>query len=215
LSTPSHKSNAKKIRAAHLPQRANGRARVAAILQAAETVFVEKGYDSATMAEIAARSNTKIGSLYRFFPNKQSLADTIIVSTREKFDAEFDRFDATVQSLSVRVLADGLIGLVLNRLSKSAAKKLLDVDRGWSVKLEEFRDALLQRIANALMAHTPGLPKKLANDIALLIVLNVKAMVTNKEFFGSASGTPSGTEDEFREMIRLYLQSRLRGSQPK
>ena len=27
------------------------------------------------MAEIATRSNTKIGSLYRFFPNKEVLAN--------------------------------------------------------------------------------------------------------------------------------------------
>ena len=49
------------------------------------------------MAEIADRSSTKIGSLYRFFPNKESLAETMIASaTRENLDAEFDRFDAVV-----------------------------------------------------------------------------------------------------------------------
>ncbi len=53
------------------------------------------------MAEIAARSGTKIGSLYRFFPNKESLADTIVVSARENIVAVFDRFDLP---LSVRCL---------------------------------------------------------------------------------------------------------------
>lgn len=45
-------------------------------MEAAAAVIAEKGYEGATMAEIAARSGTKIGSLYRFFPNKESLADT-------------------------------------------------------------------------------------------------------------------------------------------
>jgi AcrR family transcriptional regulator len=219
MSVPSHKSNRIKVRNVHLPQRANGRARVAAIVEAAAIVFEEKGYDNATMAEIAARSDTKIGSLYRFFPNKQSLADTIIVSTREKFDAEFDQFDVGVASLSVSALADGLIALVLNRLNKSAAKKLLDVDRDWSVKLEEFRLALLRRIANALMIHTPGLSKKLAEDVAQVIVFNVKSMASYKASFDSGahsspkssaeSSAETSTEHEFRDMIRLYLQSRL------
>ena len=81
-----------------MPQRANGKLRVAAILEAAATVIAEKGYEGATMAEIAVRSSTKIGSLYRFFPNKESLADTIVVSARENVDAVFNRFDADVNT---------------------------------------------------------------------------------------------------------------------
>ena len=38
---------------------------------------MEKGYDAATMTEIAARSGTAIGSLYRFFPSKESLSDAL------------------------------------------------------------------------------------------------------------------------------------------
>jgi AcrR family transcriptional regulator len=44
------------------------------MLDAAEAVLVEVGYEGATTNEIAARSGTSIGSLYEFFPNKQALA---------------------------------------------------------------------------------------------------------------------------------------------
>jgi AcrR family transcriptional regulator len=62
---------------ARTPQRRNGKLRVAAILKAGAAVIAEKGYEAATMAEIAARSNTKIGSLYRFFPNEEVLANAM------------------------------------------------------------------------------------------------------------------------------------------
>src|ERR1700691_5286801 len=97
---------------ARTPQRRNGKLRVAAILEAGAAVIAEKGYNDATMAEIAARSSTKIGSLYRFFPNKESLADTIVVGARENVDAVFDRFDADVNKLSIRDLADRLMALI-------------------------------------------------------------------------------------------------------
>jgi AcrR family transcriptional regulator len=42
----------------------------------------------------------EIGSLYRFFPNKESLADMIVVSARKDLDAVFDRFDADVKALA-------------------------------------------------------------------------------------------------------------------
>jgi len=66
------------IAGAREPKRQRGRIRVAAIMDAAIAVFKEKGYDAATMTEIAARSGTAIGSLYRFFPTKEALADALL-----------------------------------------------------------------------------------------------------------------------------------------
>jgi AcrR family transcriptional regulator len=161
------------------------------------------------MAEIAARSGTKIGSLYRFFPNKESLADTIVVSGRENLDAVFDKFDAGVKALSIRALADDLLALLLEQVfTKPALLKLLDVSQDWSVKREEFRNAVLRRIAKTLMIYSPNLPKKSTGDIALVIMLNTKAMATVATHQELRDSAPSSL-DEFRDMTRLYLQSRL------
>ena len=207
MSIPSHKSSPKKTRAVQAPQRSNGKLRVAAILEAAAAVIAEKGYEGATMAEIAARSGTKIGSLYRFFPNKESLADTMLVSARENLDVMFDRFDAGVNALSIRALADDLVALILELLAKFAFVKLLDA-KDWSVKPAEFRGALQKRIAKTLMIHTPSLSKKAAADITLVILLNVKSVVTHQAFFNANSSVL----EEFRDMTRLYLKSRLGSS---
>ena len=192
-----------------MPQRANGKLRVAAILEAAATVIAEKGYEGATMAEIAARSSTKIGSLYRFFPNKESLADTIVVSARENVDAVFDRFDADVNTLSIRDLADRLMALIFELFTRPAFMETSRCRaRDWSVKREEFRSAMLQRVAKTLMIHSPNLSKKSAGNIALAVLLNVKAVATHQELRDSASGVL----DEFQDMTRLYLQNRLGSS---
>jgi AcrR family transcriptional regulator len=204
LSTTSHKSRSKKARAVREPQRSNGKLRVAAILEAAAVVIAEKGYEAATMAEIAARSGTKIGSLYRFFPNKESLADTIVVSARENLDTVFDRFDADANTLSVQALADSLVAQLVEQVfTKPALMKLLDASQDWSVKREEFKSAALRRVAKTLLIHSPNLSKKSAGDIALVVLLNTKAMATQPDLRDSAL-------DEFRDMTRLYLQSRLR-----
>ncbi len=64
--------------AARAPQRERGRQRVADLLEAASAVFAEKGYAAATMTEIAARAGAPIGSLYQFFPGKESLGDALM-----------------------------------------------------------------------------------------------------------------------------------------
>lgn len=44
-----------------------------AILQAAEDVFLGKGYQLATVDDIAGRSGLSVGALYRYFPTKSDL----------------------------------------------------------------------------------------------------------------------------------------------
>ena len=203
MSKSSHKSSPKKTRAIQMPQRSNGKLRVAAILKAAAVVIAEKGYEAATMAEIAARSGTKIGSLYRFFPNKESLADTIVVSALENLDTVFDKFDAGVNTLSVPALADGLVAQLVEQVfKKPALMKLLDASEDWSVKREEFKSAALRRVAKSLLLHSPSLPKKSAEDIALVVLLNTKTMAKQLDLHDSAL-------EEFRDMTRLYLENRL------
>lgn len=69
------------------PQQPRGQRRIEAILDAAEGLFAEVGYDGATTNAIASRAHTSIGSLYQFFPNKeaivQGLAERYLAQLRE------------------------------------------------------------------------------------------------------------------------------------
>src|SRR5271156_5219725 len=72
---PSHMTTAIGVQ----PERKRGYERVAAIMRTGVEVFMEKGFDAATMTEIATRSGTAIASLYRFFPSKEALADALLL----------------------------------------------------------------------------------------------------------------------------------------
>ncbi|TIT08526.1 MAG: helix-turn-helix transcriptional regulator, partial [Mesorhizobium sp.] len=60
------------------PQQKRGHDRVAALMTAAAELFVERGFDAATMTEIAASAGAAIGTLYLFFPTKQAMAQAIL-----------------------------------------------------------------------------------------------------------------------------------------
>src|SRR5277367_1857041 len=95
------------------PIRQRGRLRVAAILQAAREVFTEKGYDAATMTEIAARSGTAIGSLYRFFPSKESLADALMNHFAQRMTQGLDALAERAPDMTPELLATELVDLML------------------------------------------------------------------------------------------------------
>jgi AcrR family transcriptional regulator len=72
------------------PQQARSWERFHRILDAAADLFVEIGYESVTTDEIAARANTSVGGLYRFFPDKVAI-----------FHALLDRYLDQLREMSV------------------------------------------------------------------------------------------------------------------
>ncbi|HYU76229.1 MAG TPA: TetR/AcrR family transcriptional regulator [Ktedonobacteraceae bacterium] len=85
-----------------LPQQARGEERIAAILQAAAQVFHEVSFDAATTNMIARRANTAIGSLYDFFPNKETIAKCLS-----------EQFCEDMHTIKEGVLTDDLVQLSL------------------------------------------------------------------------------------------------------
>lgn len=57
------------------------------ILSAALELFSEKGYPNVTMHEIAHHSEFSIGTLYKFFKNKEDLYNSLLVDTAEQFQS--------------------------------------------------------------------------------------------------------------------------------
>jgi AcrR family transcriptional regulator len=204
----SKKSRVDRPRGALEPRRRRGELRVASLLAAAAEVIAERGYEAATMAEIAARAGARIGSLYRFFPSKEVLADALIQRYRELVDEAFGKIEDRVAVLSIGDLADALVGFLAALHGESrAVVALLDARSEWSAKRAEFRQAALRRIAQILRLRSPQLRPKAAEDVAAVLLHNMKTMKALTLEPGTAAG--SGVVAELREMNRLYLEHKL------
>src|ERR1700747_1790035 len=60
------------------PQQQRSARRLAGFLQAAAELFSEIGYEATTMPAIPERRISSIGALYNYFPDKQSVAATLL-----------------------------------------------------------------------------------------------------------------------------------------
>jgi AcrR family transcriptional regulator len=65
------------------PERAQRRRE---ILDAARALFIQKGYEATTMAEIARASYLAVGTLYKFFRDKRHLYQTLVAETMHDFE---------------------------------------------------------------------------------------------------------------------------------
>lgn len=77
------------------PVQARAKERIERVLDAAEEVFVDVGYEAATTNQIAAQAGTSIGSIYEFFGNKQAVARALA-----------DRYLEELTALYTAVLVD-------------------------------------------------------------------------------------------------------------
>src|ERR1700749_5166702 len=71
------------------PQQERATRRLANFLGVAAELFAEIGYEATTMTAIAERSGSGIGTLYHYFPDKQSMAFALLNQYAQKLEAHW------------------------------------------------------------------------------------------------------------------------------
>ena len=180
------------------PKRERGRLRVQAILDAAAMVLAEKGYEAATMSEVAAGSLTAIGSLYRFFPTKEALAQALSQRFVVAVGAHLDDVAARASTMTPAALADALIGVMTAlRQDQAAVVSLLDAVGDGEARRSALRLDIVRRLTGILRTACPG------GDVDAPVAVILHMMKGVSRFNGSP-----GADDNLvalRRALTLYL----------
>lgn len=193
---------------ARAPKRRRGHIRVAAILETGAQVFTEKGYDAATMTEIAARSGTAIGSLYRFFPSKESVADALLVRYAEHVIEGLAALAEPAAGMSPDELAEALIAFRLNlQEQRSFTLALADARRDTRAQRSQFRECILNRLGEILRKALPSLSRKKSEAMALVVQHLLKGV---SEADKEKNPTRRLLLAEIRDALRAYFTAAQR-----
>lgn len=71
---------------AHLPAADQ---RAAEILLSARQAFAEKGFDGASMQDLARKAGMSVGNFYRYFPSKAAIVEALIAQDLEALERDF------------------------------------------------------------------------------------------------------------------------------
>ncbi len=193
---------------ARIPKRARGKERVAKLLQAATAVFADKGYEAATMTEIAARAGAPIGSLYQFFPDKAALADTLVGNYIALFATDLQTLESRAGDIDTDTLAQSLLGLLrAHPQERAAAQPLAEARMSEQDRRTTFRQMLRKQIAAILRVRSPALSAETAREIAIVMLQLMKA----SSMLGDEDGLPgrAGALRELQALAVQYLDQRL------
>ena len=136
------------------------------ILDAAERIFADVGYDNATTNAIAARAETSIGSLYQFFPNKEAILKAVVLRYLEEMRALFDQHltPEALETLSLPHFLERLIyDLAQLRESHQGFRPIFFATQISPEGIEatsELKREIMQRISLLLTLRNPVLSKQ-------------------------------------------------------
>ncbi|MFN4129059.1 MAG: TetR/AcrR family transcriptional regulator [Paracoccaceae bacterium] len=63
--------------------------RSAEILKSARRAFAEKGFDGASMQDIARKAGMSVGNFYRYFPSKSAIVEALIAMDMKEMEQDF------------------------------------------------------------------------------------------------------------------------------
>jgi len=131
--------------------------RTAAILEGAKTAFAEKGFDGASMQDLARAAGMSAGNFYRYFPSKNAIVEALIArdiaSVRQDFaliEAASNPAEGLYDAMERRIDSLGCDTMPLWAEIEAAAMRrpeVASICRGMECEVCGFLTAVFARIA--------------------------------------------------------------------
>jgi AcrR family transcriptional regulator len=155
---------------------------MALILDVAEQVFDEVGYETATTNLIASRAEISPGSLYQYFANKEAIAEALAARYVELMgEVQGASLDPALVQLPLDEMVDHVVDPMLAfSLAHPAAKALLtgsDLSPALAQATERMHHAIMGRTEQLVAARLPSLGPAAQTRVAVVSVQIYKALL--------------------------------------
>jgi AcrR family transcriptional regulator len=160
----------------------------AMILDAARQVFVDLGYDAATIRDIVARTQLAPGTFYNYFPDKRSVLVALMAETSTEAAARARKARTEARSLEDLVtlgfrayfefVASDRTTFELMRRNVSTLRSLGIDETGFATSIEELRVDLETAIARGTL---PAIPLQYVPAAVAAIAFEVGALMATAD----------------------------------
>ena len=197
-------------RCSKVPTQERGERRVANLLGAAEQLFATTGYEATTMVGIAQLADASIGSLYQFFPNKESIGSALLLEYSNELSDQLDSWKANLPS-TPREFGEDLITTVFDYVSqRPACHVLAEIP---TVPKADGLEKLWASVQGVLSTFAPG-----RNDAELSAIALAASLMARATLQASRMVDSKRSASMLREMQRAlgcYLEERLGPGAPR
>lgn len=196
------------LRLRHVPSQARSWDRLRRVLDAADELLAAHGAVAFTTSRIAAQAGVPVGSVYRFFDDKEAIVEALALRY-------WGEFEAVVARLAESPAGAGPVEAVIDALADAFRTRpgFLALWYG-GLRTERIRDAtrpmrsaITAGVARILGRHWPARPQREIELTAEMVVLTGDGLL-REAFRRRRDGDPELLA-ESKRMISAYLDARL------
>jgi AcrR family transcriptional regulator len=190
------------------PTQERSRATYEALVEAAAQVFVRDGYAAATTEAVAERAGVSIGSLYQYFPNKESLLVTL---AGRHIDEGNERLAAALSGAVGRplraLLTDVVEALIALHHDRPALHRIVFEEAPFPPDLRDRMDtnrAVFLGVVEALLAAHPDAAPA-SRTRAFVVMSAVEGVIHESVHRGCAGLDVATLRDELVDMVHHLI----------
>jgi AcrR family transcriptional regulator len=187
------------------PQQDRSTRRVTAILEVAEELFAESGFEATTMTTIAERAGSSIGALYSYFPDKKVLAVALLDTYAGKMEAHWKPLFDEITKLSAKEFSAGFMDRFLDFLAANPAYLQLQAAPIRLRRSAGAKRAFRATFLEALRRRQPKLSLAAAEISASVVLQLVRGMVETYAAAGQAD--KALVVQEFKRALTAYVKT--------
>jgi AcrR family transcriptional regulator len=195
----------------NVPTQARSRQRLRLVLDAAEEVMANDGADALTTTRIAEVAGIPVGSVYHYFPDKETIAEALAV----RYWSDFEDLVAAVAEADERAPFEDAAGAVLDALAAGfRARPGFRALWYGGLRTERIRDvtrptrsAVARSVQRMLRVHYPDADDELRALVARAVVL-VGDGLLREAFRVDPDGHPDILA-EGKHVLGAYIAARL------
>jgi AcrR family transcriptional regulator len=195
-----------------LPKQNRSKAIVEAIYEATVRILPKIGNAGITTKKIADLAGISIGSLYQYFPNKESILTSVMDSV---MNAELKKFETKVQEIDGRSMDDATSAMVDFALELFLTEKLKvreiflkAPELGQLPQLFRMRQKVVERVAEEMKKHYPHQDQAEYIRVSFVAVNSVMGVIHTMMYDDNQNYSIDELAVELKTMLNSYFHKR-------
>jgi AcrR family transcriptional regulator len=194
------------------PKQQRSKAIVEAILEATVRILPKVGSQNVTTKKIAEFAGVSVGSLYQYFPNKESLLGGIVDMAAKAKMAEVQKRIDEIDGKSVKEATDRMVDLGLE-LFLTDKEKIREIYRqapalGRLPALMKLRHSIVERLAAVMKKNHPERTLEECLRVSFVAVNSMMGVVNTMLYDEQQTYSIEELSAEFKMMLYSYFQHR-------
>jgi AcrR family transcriptional regulator len=192
------------------PQQGRSKALVDAIFEATVRILPKIGSEKITTKKIADLAGVSIGSLYQYFPNKESVLSALMESFASlhssSIQKKLDEVQGKSMEESVSLMVDSALEIFLGEKWKTREIFMLAPELGMMPTIYKFRQIGVERLADEMERHAPGKTREEYMRISFIAANSLMGVVHTMLYDETQTYSIADLSTELKVMLLAYFR---------